>query len=60
VVREGLQYYSYSLSWLRGPACFLLAGNADGHGFAMLLDSAGKTRARWIACLRWCARPAWR
>lgn len=45
VVREGLQYYSYSLSWLPGPARFLLAGNADGHGFAMLLDSAGKTRA---------------
>lgn len=50
VLWEHLQYYSYSLVWLPGPARFLLAGNADGHGFAMLLDSAGVTQAR-LDCL---------
>jgi hypothetical protein len=57
VLWERLQYYSYNLIWLPEPARFLLAGNADGHGFAMLVDSAGRTQAR-LDCLPLLVREA--
>ncbi len=50
VLRERLQYYTYSVAWLPSIGRFLLVGTAQGHGFAELIDNDGKVRAS-IPCM---------
>lgn len=50
VIHEAVQYYTYSIEWLKAVERFLVLGTSNGRGFARLIDSNGRVTAS-LSCL---------